>query len=862
MAVESSDTSAEQAAPKKRPARRPRRKKVVSKAKKESDGEAEAAAAAEIKESPGPPADGSEAEKPARRRRRRTRKPAADEEAADTNGEAVAGAEVPADAAAAAESPETKSEKKPSRRTRKRKKAVSDSAAAEKRADDEAENTETVAPPPEELVAGDVLVSAVAASTEPVEPEAGKKPARRRRRKTAAASDDEARPAAAPAEEPADLEPAAASAPAPVVADVEEFGFGLLSPAEPIVAPVAPLPPAPANEPVPDESPAVEAAPLADVPAPAEAEGVEPGTPEPTVVETPVPMPAEPEPAEPRKKRPSRRERRKKAAARRAEAAAPAEPSAPPPPEVRKERPRPAARSDREGAPRGKGLEMIINASSGDECRIAVIESGRLEELYIERHSAESHVGNVYKGWVTNVEPSIQAVFVDFGQPKNGFLHISDVHPKYFPDGEGVFEDVGRKIPRRDRPPIQKCFRRGQDVLVQVTKEGVGTKGPTLTSYLSIPGRFLVMMPGMSRLGVSRKIEDEAERRSMRDVLNQLPLPEGIGFILRTAGLGRTKRELQRDLNYLHRLWKIISERVRKTRAPAEVYQESDLVIRTIRDVLTNDFSRIVVDDESTAEKAREFLKIALPRTQDLVEVNRSPEPLFHRFGIEEEIERINSRHVPLRSGGSLVVESTEAMVAIDVNSGKFREIDDAETSAYQINLEAADEIARQLRLRDLGGLIVCDFIDMRLERHKREVERRLRNALKKHKERARILRMSQFGLIEMTRQRQRSSIRQSIFTECPHCKGVGMIKSTESMGLEVMRILQLAAHQKGVRRITVTVAPNVAATVQNQKRAQLADLETRTHTVITIRSDPVYAPGQVVCECEDERGRPLRAPE
>ncbi len=503
-------------------------------------------------------------------------------------------------------------------------------------------------------------------------------------------------------------------------------------------------------------------------------------------------------------------------------------------------------------------LEMIINVAAGDECRIAVLEGGRLQELFIERQSAESHVNSIYKGRVTNVEPSIGAVFVDFGFPKNGFLHISDVHPKYFPNGGGSSEDVGRKIPRRERPPIQKCFRRGQEVVVQVTKEGIGTKGPSLTSYLSIPGRFLVMMPGMSRLGVSRKIEDDAARRTMRELLNELELPEGIGFILRTAGLGRTKRELQRDLTYLSRLWKIIADRIQKLRAPAEVYQESDLVIRTIRDVLTSDFKRVVVDNEEAAENAREFLKIALPRSQDIVEVYTDHQPIFHRFGIEQEIERINARHVPLPSGGSIVIEQTEAMVAIDVNSGKFREVDDAEKSALQINLQAAEEIARQLRLRDLGGLIVCDFIDMRLEKHKRAVERALRNALKKHKERARILRISAFGLIEITRQRQRSSIRRSIYSECPHCRGSGTIKSVESMALEVLRVLQLVSHQETVRKVSLRVSPEVATLVQNQRRARLYDLETHTGARIVIHGDPTCALDQLSCECEDVRGRPV----
>lgn len=508
--------------------------------------------------------------------------------------------------------------------------------------------------------------------------------------------------------------------------------------------------------------------------------------------------------------------------------------------------------------PLSSGREMIINVTAGAECRIAILEGGRLEELFLERQSLASHVGNIYMGRITNVEPSIQAAFVDFGLSKNGFLHISDVLPKYFPNNKGELEQVGKKVPRRDRPPIQKCFRRGDKVIVQVVKEGVGTKGPTLTTYLSIPGQFMVMMPGMDRLGVSRKIEDDQDRRQMRELLNQLNLPEGIGFILRTAGLNRTKRDLQADLNYLNRLWKTVEKRIDENAAPCELYQESDLVIRTIRDVYTSDFKRIVVDDAETARKVREFLRIAMPRTPGSVVEFRRPEPIFHKFGIEQEIERIHSRHVPLPSGGSIVIDSTEAMVAIDVNSGKFRDPTDAEETAFRINLEAAEEIARQLRLRDLGGLVVCDFIDLRLDRHKRAVEKALREALKKHKERARILRMSKFGLIEMTRQRQRQSIKRSVFVDCPHCKGGGLVKAPESMSLEVIRILQLLAHRREVRRIVVRTAPSVASLVLNDRRSFIHDLEQRSGKKISILHDPMFASDQVQYECIDDRGMPL----
>ncbi len=502
---------------------------------------------------------------------------------------------------------------------------------------------------------------------------------------------------------------------------------------------------------------------------------------------------------------------------------------------------------------------MLINAADGDECRIAVVHQRRLEELFIERASAESHVGNIYKGRVTNVEPSIQAAFVDFGLPKNGFLHISDLQPQYFPNSRGQMEEVGRKTPRRERPPIQKCLRRGQEVLVQIIKEGIGTKGPTLTTYISIPGRYLVMMPGMNKLGVSRRIEDEEARRKMRKLLDELNLPKNMGFILRTAGLDKTKRELQRDQMYLQRLWKRVAQKIKTDRAPCELYQESDLVIRTIRDVYTADFGKIIVDNEATAEKVRDFLAIAMPRSSAPVEVCAGPEPLFHKYGIEAEIEKINARHVTLPSGGSLVIDSTEAMVAIDVNSGRFREHEDAEETAYRTDLEAAEEIARQLRLRDLGGLIVCDFIDLIQEKHRRAVERALREALKKHKERAKCLRMSQFGIIEMTRQRMRPSIKRSIYQDCPHCRGSGLVKTAESMTLDIMRLLRVAIHHPQVETVEVRVAPAVSFQIQNRKRSALHELEQETHRKIIIRPDGTLGLDQYLFECLDHRGGTVR---
>jgi ribonuclease E len=342
----------------------------------------------------------------------------------------------------------------------------------------------------------------------------------------------------------------------------------------------------------------------------------------------------------------------------------------------------------------------------------------------------------------------------------------------------------------------------------------------------------------------------------MHDVMKELKLPSGMGFILRTAGEDRTKRDLQRDLNYLLRLWRTVADHVRRLPAPAELYRESDLVTRAIRDVYTLDFDRLVVDDAETARRAQEFIQIAMPRAKTSVEFYSGREPLFHRFGIEDEIEKINMRHVPLPSGGYLVVDTTEALVAIDVNSGRFRATADAEETAFRINMEAAVEIARQLRLRDLGGLILCDFIDMRQERHMRAVEKALRDELKNHKERARILRMSAFGIIEMTRQRQGPSIKRNLYDDCPHCKGTGLVKMPESIMLDVMRTVQRATNRDEIQVVTITVAHEVALQILNSKRAHLAQTESETGKAVIIRGDPSFTGDQIEVLCQDASGR------
>ena len=546
--------------------------------------------------------------------------------------------------------------------------------------------------------------------------------------------------------------------------------------------------------------------------------------------------------------------------------------------------------------------EMLINVSQSEECRIAIIEDGSLEELYVERTSADNYVGNIYKGKIVNIEPSIQAAFVDFGVGRNGFLHISDVEPQYYRQG-GIDPDKAFDLPEpaaaaaaekeaaangddddaatatatkaaaankrrvrfgdrpRVKPPIEDVLRRGDEVLVQVIKEGFGTKGPTLSTYISIPGRYLVLMPSLGRVGISKKIDDERSRRMLRDIMVDLQPPKGVGFVVRTAGTTRTKQEMARDMAYLLRLWKSIVRRMRKYPAPVDIYQESDMIIRTIRDMFTEDVGRILIDDPAAYERAREFLELVMPRYAPRLQLYEGSEPLFHRYGLEDEISRIHQRKVPLKGGGSIVIDQTEALVAIDVNSGSFRTEKTAEENAYQMNLIAAKEIARQLRLRDLGGVIVNDFIDMRREKYRRGVEKALHDAMKRDRARTKVLRTSPFGLIEMTRQRIRPSLRKSIFRDCPTCDGTGMVKTPESMSIEVMRLLGLAAMRDDIVKLTVTVHEEVSTWINNRKRREMAQFEDASHIELHVLGRESVSPEHLIFEAADEKGKAVRFP-
>ncbi len=500
--------------------------------------------------------------------------------------------------------------------------------------------------------------------------------------------------------------------------------------------------------------------------------------------------------------------------------------------------------------------EMLINVAESEECRVAVVENGTLEELYVERASLGSHVGNIYKGKVVNIESGIQAAFIDFGVGKNGFLHISDLHPRYFSrtDSKSI-ETIGRRKSLKERPPIQDCLRRGKEIVVQVTKEGIKTKGATLSTYVALPGKYLVMMPWMRKHGVSHKIEDEEERKRLRQILEDSDPPKGRGFIIRTAGQGAAKRDIQNDLRYLSRLWRAIEKRIETEGAPGELYQESDLVIRALRDVFNSKINKIICDSESVVRKIKEFFSIATPRVKRKVVYYDGKVPLFHKYKIEDEIAKVQSRRVDLKGGGSIVIEQTEALVSIDVNSGRYRKQESAEQTAYESNIVAAAEIARQLRLRDLGGLIICDFIDMRNAKHRKAVERAFRAAVKGDRARARVLSISRFGVVEMTRQRMRPSLQSSTYLACPNCGGSGFVKSHESLALEIIRLLNLSASKDQIKRIELFASPEVADYLQNIKRATLAQIEQQSDKRVIIHASADYTGEKHDLICYNERG-------
>ena len=478
--------------------------------------------------------------------------------------------------------------------------------------------------------------------------------------------------------------------------------------------------------------------------------------------------------------------------------------------------------------------KILINAVDPEEIRLAIVRDNRLEEFHIESATREILHSSIYKGVITRIEPSLQAVFVEFGAERHGFLQKQEIHSDYFKD------------PPANGKSIQNLVTRGQELMVQVAKDPIMKKGAMLTTFISLPGRYAVLMPGSNNRGISRKIEDEAERKRLKEIVAKLNLPEGFGIIIRTAGQACTKTMLTKDVRFLLRLWKNITARAVKAQAPSTLYKDRNLAVRSIRDHLTPDIKEILIDDEAVHQEVKNFVHLISPKQTNIVKRHKSDKPLFTRFQLEDQIATIFDNRVALKSGGSVVLERTEALVAIDVNSGKGTQKKNIEETALMTNLEAAPEIARQLRIRDLGGLIVVDFIDMREQKHRNQVEKSLRASMKADRARVKIGKISKFGLLELSRQRLRPPIDFGSMETCPRCSGKGQVPSTESLGLSFLRKLNLNTLKADIRQVTAQLPAAVASYLLNRKRKELNDLEHKRAVAITIISREDLVPGQM----------------
>ncbi|NEZ03890.1 Rne/Rng family ribonuclease [Wenzhouxiangella sp. XN201] len=472
---------------------------------------------------------------------------------------------------------------------------------------------------------------------------------------------------------------------------------------------------------------------------------------------------------------------------------------------------------------------MLINATQPEELRVAIADGQSLLDLDIEVPAQEQKKSNIYKGRITRVEPSLDACFVEFGSERHGFLSMKEISREYFNDAAIKTLESGERV------DIKDAVQGGKEIIVQVDKEERGTKGAALTTFVSLAGRYLVLMPNNPRAGgVSRQITRE-ERKELLDALNEIEIPTGMGCIVRTAGVGRDREELQWDLDYLLQLWSAIKEAAGSKKAPFLIYQESNLIIRALRDYLREDIGEILIDDEKVFEDAREFMQQVMPHNLRKLKLYRDDTPLFSRYQIESQIESAFAREVRLPSGGAVVIDHTEALLSIDINSARATKGADIEETALQTNLEAADEIARQLRIRDLGGLIVIDFIDMMSKDAQRQVESRLREAMKMDKARVQIGRISRFGLLEMSRQRLRPSLGESSYITCPRCDGYGAIRSIESLALSILRLAEEESMKENTSRVIVQAPIDVANFLLNEKRQATEEIESRTKVGITV---------------------------
>jgi len=482
--------------------------------------------------------------------------------------------------------------------------------------------------------------------------------------------------------------------------------------------------------------------------------------------------------------------------------------------------------------------EILISVDHNEK-QVAILEDGRLEEFYIERSDAERLFGNIYKGKVKTIVPGIGAAFIDLATKKDGFLYVADALKSPL-DLDAEYDEA--RTEQRHRPQhwksIDEVLKAGQEVIVQIVREPIRNKGPRLTTHFSLPARYLVMMPGDDKIGVSRRIEDRNERERIRDILSKMEIPKGVGFIVRTAGEGKTEKEFGRDIRYLIRLWKKIHASIDHKKAPSLIHHELDLVERVIRDHLSEEDDRIVVDHKDIFRKVQRFLSIYLPDQKIDLQFYQERAPLFEKFDIEKEIDRTFQKNVYLKSGGYVVIEQTEGLVAIDVNTGKFTGHKNLEETVYKTNMEAAAEIARQLRLRDVGGIIIIDFIDMERAEHRRNLFRAFKEAVRKDRAKTNLLQISELGLVEMTRQRVRPSLESAVYNTCPYCEGKGMVKSATTMAIQAIRELRKSlGHSKG-RTVNTYVHPQVFDKLVHHEKNALQQLERSTHSKIFVISD------------------------
>jgi ribonuclease G len=487
--------------------------------------------------------------------------------------------------------------------------------------------------------------------------------------------------------------------------------------------------------------------------------------------------------------------------------------------------------------------EVIINAETL-ETRVAVTEDGKLEEFNIERTTEERLVGSIFKGRVRNLEDVLKAAFVDIGFEKNAFLHYWDIVPNQFDSGVEIVEREGS---RRDRPKITqkdvpRLYPPGSEIIVQVTKGPIGTKGPRVTTNLVIPGRYLVLLPNSDQSGISRKIENQEERKRLKKILRELAIPDGMGVIMRTAGEGQQKRYFVRDLALLLEEWNSVLEKKDKQPTATCIFQEPDLIERTVRDFLTEDVERIVVDSPKACDRMRDMISKISKRSAGKIKLYAEPQPVFDRFNISKQLENTFSRQVHLKSGSYIVIDETEALVAIDVNTGRHKSGRDQEAAILRVNLEAAEEICRQLRLRNMGGLIVLDFIDMKHQRDRQQVMQRMREGLRRDKAKTHILPISQLGLMEMTRQRHSESVRSAVYDDCPYCKGRGKVKSVVTMSVEIQRklqeILKKRTRDESDFQLRIVVHPTVLDRLRTEDEKHLIEMEKRYFGKLSFRAD------------------------